>query len=609
MVHPSAEVATQSALVALEAAAKQQHLTASAAANIRQWLTETRYQDFAPEVAAQVLAERWRELDDAFWTIIPFGTGGRRGKMYPIGSNAINERTIGESAQGLADYVKATLPPGETLACAIAYDTRHRSRQFAELCAGVMAAAGFQVYFLDGYRSTPELSFAVRYKRCACGIMVTASHNPPSDNAVKAYWSTGGQLLPPHDRGVIDRVMNVDAIERLPFADGLASGKIAYCQQDVDAAYLREIKAQTRPGPRNVKIIYSPLHGVGASAILPILEQDGFGNVELFALHAEPNGDFPNVPGNVSNPENTAVFDAIVTRAQETGADLVLATDPDCDRVGLAAPLTLRPGSPWKTMSGNQIGALLTEFVLERRKKSGDLSPQHYVVKTLVTTELVRRVADSYRVRTVGELQVGFKYIGGALDEQGPDKFVFGAEESHGYLVGQYARDKDAVVASMLLCELAAEAKAAGKSLHEKLDALFWQYGCHGERQISVTMPGAEGMTRMAELMGRFRQSPPATLGGLKVVRTRDYLGLTEQTPGSSPRPFVGPKGDMVMLDLASEGTYVAVRPSGTEPKVKYYLFTFEPAEMLGDLEATKLELSDRLSAIEGDLKNFSFAS
>ena len=255
---------TQTALHHIDTAAAEGKLSAGAVTNLRAWLTEPRYAEYAPLVVEHVAAEKWKVLDECFWTVIPFGTGGRRGKLYPIGSNAINDRTIGESAQGLADYVKEHVrdrPP----ACAIAYDTRHQSRHFAELASEIMVAAGYTVYFLDGFRSTPELSFAVRYKHCSCGIIITASHNPPSDNAVKAYWSTGGQLLPPHDQGVIDRVMAVSQSSRTPFREGLCSGRIVYCQGEVDAAFIAAVVAQSRPGPRHLKIIYSPLHGVGAS--------------------------------------------------------------------------------------------------------------------------------------------------------------------------------------------------------------------------------------------------------------------------------------------------------------------------------------------------------
>ncbi len=496
------------ALDQLAAAERQGQLSPEAVVNIRAWLTEPRYAQYAPQVVEHMAAGRWKQLDDVFWKIIPFGTGGRRGKLYPIGSNAINDRTIGESAQGLADYVKR-VATGSALGCAIAYDTRHQSRHFAELCAEVMAAAGFMVYFLDGYRSTPELSFAVRIKQCACGIMVTASHNPPSDNAVKAYWSTGGQLLPPHDQGVIECVMSTTTIHRRPFDEARAAGQIVYCQDEVDPAYIQAVHGQAFVGPRKLKIIYSPLHGVGCSAVVPALAADGFADVEVFGPQAEPNGDFPNVPQHVANPENSAVFDAIIVRGQQAGADLILASDPDCDRIGLAAPLTANPVGPWATMTGNQIGALLVEYVLEQRKKSGCLSSEHYIVKTLVTTELARRIADAYGVKTYGNLQVGFKYIGATIDEQGPDRFVFGTEESHGYLAGTYARDKDAAVAAMLLAELAAGLKAAGQTLNDKLDSLYWQYGYHAESQISVMMPGLRRHEGYGGAYGKIPPRPP----------------------------------------------------------------------------------------------------
>ncbi len=603
MPSSSAAFDATTALANLDAALGEKLLSDSAAQNIRIWLTEPRYADYAPQVAQHLAERRFDQLDDVFWTIIPFGTGGRRGKMYPVGSNAINDRTIGESAQGLADYVKG-IDHGE-LSCAIAYDTRHRSRDFAELCAEIMVAAGFKVWFLDGFRSTPELSFLVRFKQCSCGIMVTASHNPPSDNAVKVYWSTGGQLLPPHDKGVIDRVMSVTTIHRSPFADAVADGKVVMCEKEVDQAFVTAVQAQGFSGPRGIKILYSPLHGVGASAVVPALEADGFKDVEVFAGHAAPDGDFPNVPGHVANPENKAVFDTIIERARQSGADLVLASDPDCDRIGLAAPTTTAADSAWATMTGNQIGALLTEYLLERWQKAGRLTPEHYIVKTLVTTELVRRIADAHQVRTYGNLQVGFKYIGGTIDERGPDKFILGIEESHGYLAGTYARDKDAVVAAMLLAELAANTKAANQSLHEKLDAIYWQYGYHAESQIAVKMPGSQGMQQMAALMKRFRQQPPRQLAGLSVTRVRDYLNLVERAPEADSKPFDGPRGDMVMIDLDAPGTYVAVRPSGTEPKVKYYMFTYEPAEMLANLDDTKSQHSARLEQLGRDLTAF----
>ena len=593
----------ETALEKVAAAVAANQITAGAQENIKAWLTEPRYADYAGEVAQHIQDEEWQALDDAFWTIIPFGTGGRRGKMYPIGSNAINDRTIGESAQGLANYVKQHADG--PLSCAIAFDTRHRSVEFSKLCAGVMVAAGFEVYYLEEIRSTPELSFAVRFKGCSCGIMVTASHNPPSDNAVKAYWSTGGQILPPHDKGVIDCVMNVENIEVADFDQAVAEGKIHLCKDEVDEAFFAELKKQGCDGPRDVKIIYSPLHGVGGYAAVPAMVNDGFADVEVYGPHATPDGDFPNVPDNVSNPENKAVFDAIIERGKETGADVILATDPDCDRVGCAAPVTTDTSGEWKTFTGNQIAALLCDYVLSKRQQQQALTPEHYIVTTLVTTKLLGRIAESYGCRAFADNQVGFKWIGGTMDEQGPDKFVFGAEESHGYLVGQYARDKDGAVATMLMAELAAECKAKGQSLHERLNGLFEKHGYHAERLVTQKMEGSEGMALMKKLMEKFRSDPPAELAGIPVAQVRDFQSLQILRTGQAPEPFVGPKGDLVIIELAESGNYVAARPSGTEPKVKFYMFTFVPPQQDDNLAQTKQNLENRLDAMQKDLEAF----
>lgn len=588
-------------LAQVENAGKQGKLSPGAVENLRAWLTQPRYEKYAPQIAADIGEGKWKQLDDVFWTIIPFGTGGRRGMMAPYGSNAINDRTIGESAQGLAEYVKETLGGQGELGCGIAYDTRINSRHFAELCAEIMVANGFKVYFLDEYRSTPELSFLVRFKKCSCGIMVTASHNPPSDNAVKVYWSTGGQVMPPHDKAIIDRVMNVQEIAQADFGQAVQQGRIVFCKDEVDAAFVREVKAQGFPGPRAVKIIYSPLHGVGTWAVVPVLEADGFTDVEVFGPHAEPDGNFPNVPGHVSNPENPRVFDAIIARAKEVNADVALASDPDCDRLGVAAPVTTDPQEAWETLTGNQIGVLLADYVLEQRKRAGSLSPEHFIVTTLVTTEMIRRVADSYGVKTDFNNLVGFKWIAGRMDDLGPEKFVFGVEESHGYLAGTYARDKDGALASMLMAELAARLKAERKSIHEKLESLYWQYGYHAESQLNIPMKGSEGMALMQKLMSKFREAPPKTLAGIPIAAVRDYLNLVTVRDGKKEK-LVGPQDNLLILDLQAEGNRVAVRPSGTEPKVKIYSFTYQPAELLHDLDAARQEMQQRLAAFASDL-------
>ncbi|MFU7559271.1 phospho-sugar mutase [Stieleria sp. JC731] len=601
--------ATES-LAAVSQAAEDGKITSTAVENIQRWLTEDRYADYRDQVAAEIESGNWQALDDAFWTIIPFGTGGRRGRMYPIGSNAINDRTIGESAQGLADYVTEYHKGAKELSCVIAYDTRHKSRHFAELCAGIMVAAGFKVYFLDDYRATPQLSFAVRHKACDCGIMVTASHNPPSDNAVKVYWSSGAQVLPPHDKAIIDRVMNCQEINQVPFEDALRDGRVEIVTSEIDEEFLKVTKAQAFEGSRDVKILYTPLHGVGAEAVIPLLKADGFKSCEVYGPHEEKSGDFPNVPGHVSNPENTAVFEKPIEYAKANGFDVILATDPDCDRLGVAAPVTTDPSGEWATFNGNQIGALLANFILDKRNQAETLSQDHYIVKTLVTTELIRSIANSYNVKTVGDLLVGFKHIAAAMDANGPEKFVFGTEESHGYLVGQYCRDKDGAVACMLLSELAADLKQQGVSMHEYLASLYRKHGYHKEYLINLVMEGSEGMAAMQRLMKAFRETPPASLAGLRVSQIRDYLNSTKtDTASGDSQPLGDPVGNLIIMDLEEDGNYVAARPSGTEPKIKLYVFTKLPENESQDLSDAEAKLGERLKSLEADMRAFAKAN
>ncbi|MEX0670817.1 MAG: phospho-sugar mutase [Pirellulales bacterium] len=590
-------------------------ITEHSAATIRDWLTQPRYTEFTEELASRIDRGLWKELDDVFWTVIPFGTGGRRGMMYPVGSNAINDRTIGESAQGLADYVRSTLPAGETPSCAIAYDTRHRSEHFAKLCTEVLLAAGFKVFFLRGVRSTPELSFAVRYTNSTCGIMVTASHNPPTDNAVKVYWAGGVQVLPPHDQGIIDRVMKADMIHRESFESGVASGRVQFVEQEIDPAFVKAVLLQSAAGPRDISILYTPLHGVGATAVVPVLAGAGFERLRIYGPHKKPDGDFPNVPGHVANPENPAVLSGPIEEAKARGDDLVLASDPDCDRLGAAAPLTRRPGAAWSTFTGNQLCGLLCDQAIAGRRARGESTPGDYAVTTIVTSGLIRRVAEAHGLKVDDTQLVGFKWICSAIDRHGPAGFVFGTEESHGYLAGTHVRDKDAAVAALLMAEQTAALKAGGRTPHEKLDELFTTHGCHQERQINVMLPGATGMERMKEIMAALRATPPTSFGGLEVVRTRDQASLRTWTPGTSPVPYEGVKSDVVVFDLAGPGTMlpdgrfpplanaVAARPSGTEPKIKFYLFAYAPPGSMAELAATKQLLHERLDAVEKDLR------
>lgn len=597
-------ITANDAIQAVADAAGRGNLSESAVENIRSWITDSRYAKYQPAILEHIANGQWKELDDVFWTVIPFGTGGRRGMMYPFGSNAINERTIGESAQGLATYVKKTKPSGPW-SCGIAYDTRHRSREFAELCAGVLVANGFTVYFIDDYRSTPELSFLIRYKKCDCGIMVTASHNPPSDNAVKVYWSSGAQLIPPHDKAVIEQVMKVGKFPVADFEESVSGGKVVFCKDEVDAALMAEHLKQSYEGPRKLKVIFSPLHGVGEFNVKSLLTAAGFKDLEIYGPHREPNGDFPNVPGHVSNPENPEVFAAIIEHAKQTGAQLILASDPDCDRMGAAAPLTTDVTGPWATFNGNQLAALLADFVLSQRKESGIAKAKDYIVTTLVTTMMTNRIAESYGAHCYNNNLVGFKWICSVIDEVGPGGFVFGAEESHGYLVGTYARDKDGAVACMLMSELAAECYANGISIHQKMDDLYRQHGYHGERLATIRMEGSDGMRRMQDLMDRLRSDGPTQIGGLKITATRDYLKSEIRTADGNVTKLDGPVDNLIVLETEIAGNYVAVRPSGTEPKVKMYMFTFVPPDSMTDLVQSKAEMQKRLDAFAEDIGAF----
>jgi phosphoglucomutase/phosphomannomutase len=594
-------------------------ITPKARENATIWLNEPRYQAYASQVADLITAAKWQELDDAFWTTIPFGTAGRRGKMYPIGTNAINERTMGESARGLADCLlqqraSESSPSSQPLRCAIAYDTRHRSRQFAELCAEILVAADIEVLFLDGHRATPELAFTVREMHCDAGIMISASHNPPSDNAIKVFWNDGAQVRPPHDAALIDFVNRVGDIPRIPFAQGVAEKRVRFVQKEMDIGYQRavlkmsqgtSIDAATR---QNLRILYSPLHGVGRTSVEPVLRSAGFTNVKLFGPQSEPDGDFPNVPQHVANPENPAVFDALIEEAKRLGADLVLASDPDADRIGAAALISSVKPSEWGFITGNQLGVLMGEWLLQNLQKTGTLSPQHFIVKTLVTSNMLVRLAESYGIKTVTEVLTGFKWIGLEIDRHGPEKFVLGTEEAHGYLAGTHIRDKDAAVAALILAEYAATLKPRGKTLFDELDRLYQRVGLHIEKSFALTLPGADGMERMRTVMGAFRSAPPSSIAKIDVNQVRDYKNQTVMQIGQRSRdtkPFAGPQSDMIFLDLAIPHHSIAIRPSGTEPKLKFYLCSaLSPAES-GDLNAAKKHLNERLSSIEKGIREF----
>jgi phosphoglucomutase/phosphomannomutase len=589
-------------LSALETAVTEKKLTDPAAANIKRWLTESGYAAYAVRIAALIDAGKFQELDTLFWEIIPFGTGGRRGVMSEFGSATMNERTIAESANGVAVYLHKVRNQAGGKAV-IAHDTRHRSREFAELAARVLAARGLHVYLFDSHRSTPELSYAVRQLRCDVGLMISASHNPPSDNGVKAYWSTGAQVLPPHDAGIIECVYESNEIPLVDLDLALADGQIEPVGEALDEAYVRTVRMLSLSTSRKLSVLYTPLHGVGETSVYRVLEEAGFEEVEIFEPQRKPDGSFPNVPNQLPNPELPAVFGPPIEHAKKSGANLILASDPDADRLGVAVR---NSRGEYVHLSGNRIGALLTDYVCRKRRAVGTLGPQHFVVETLVTTPLIGAIARSYRIRAIDDLLVGFKYIAQTMDKEGPERFVFGAEESLGFLAGSYARDKDAAIAALYLCECAAELAKQGKTLLDRLDELYLEHGYYLETQRSQACQGPKGKALISRLMDEFTSNPPAQLAGIDLVRVRDYRSHEIRRLPDNDRlsDLPEPRGDLLIFE-SKKGEHeisFAARPSGTEPKIKFYFFAKSACaapETLGDVKTqTETRLRDFQEAL-----------
>ncbi len=590
-------------------AEKDGRLSAPAAANIKRWLDEAPFAAYRDKLVAEIDAGHWKDLDDAFYAVLEFGTGGRRGKMYPVGTNVLNARTIGESARGLADFVIGKKGADAVKTCAIARDTRHNSPEFAQICARVLAAAGFKVYLFPDYRSTPLLSFAVRYLKCDCGIMITASHNAPSDNGFKCYNSFGGQVVPPDDSQIIEAVKKASdrQIPEVDYDEAVKNGEIVLVGKEVDDAYIAAVVGESVGKNRDLSIVYTPMHGVGETSVVAALLADGFQKVNVLASQRTPDGDFPNVPGHVSNPEIPKTLDASIAEARATDADLVLASDPDADRIGVGVPVTGDPKGEWTTLDGNQIGVALTAFILRGSKKLGRLNPDHYLLTTLVSTRMTRALAELEGVAIDDDLLVGFKWIGEEMDARGPSGYLFGFEESHGYMKGTHVRDKDAAVAAMLFAELAAEAKSGGKTVLDFLDDLYMEVGHFDARQVNKTMQGREGATQIKKLMEAFREKPPAEVGGLAVTEIRDYKLHEIRMPDGSKKPLPKPSSDLLIFHLAETETRFAARPSGTEPKIKFYLFARTETKgvdrsKLGEIKA---KTDHRLDRIAADLEQY----
>ncbi|MEZ6048390.1 MAG: phospho-sugar mutase [Planctomycetaceae bacterium] len=591
------------ALETIDQAVETGKLLESTRENLVRWVREPQYQKNLPGILDLLKNNEFAQLNDLFWEVINFGTGGRRGLMSEFGSATINERTIAESAHGLASYFMHTNhdKPGKGV---VAHDTRNRSPEFARLTATTLAANGFEVFFFNEHRSTPELSYAVRHLGCDVGAMISASHNPPCDNGFKAYWSSGAQVLAPHDQGIIDAVYKASEIPTIDFDQAVQEGKIKILDAKIDQSYWNEVCKLSYSDQRDVVALFSPLHGVGETSVFEVLKRVGFQEVQIYEPQRKPDGNFANVPQQLPNPERIEVFQPLMEPAAAINADLILASDPDADRIAICVR---NAEGTYIPVSGNQAGALVVDYLLKKRKAEGSLSPEHFVVETLVTTPLIADQGRKYGVKVIDDLLVGFKYIAQTMDANGPDKFVFGAEESLGYLTGQYCRDKDAAVAAMYLMEFAAELKSEGRTLLDELDSLSVEYGYYLEGQRSKVCEGSDGQQQIQNLMKAFRTNPPAELVGNRFIEVLDYgtheIRSLPENKKSADLPE--PSGNLMVFKLEGATTRfrVAVRPSGTEPKIKFYFFAHADVPGEDQLAATKvtvkqglLELQDALS-------------
>lgn len=532
------------------------------------------------------------EIKDRFYKELEFGTAGLRG-VLGAGSNRMNTYVVGQATQGLANQLLAS-NSGQELSVVIAYDSRHKSDVFAKEAALILAANGIKVYLFEELKPVPELSFSVRYLKTDAGIAITASHNPAKYNGYKVYGADGAQLNPELAGKVLEEIGKTDlfsGVKRCDFDTAVAEGKIVMIGDEVEEAYLDQVQAQcinpelAKEKGSTLKFVYTPFHGAGNKPVRKILERIGFTNVVVVKEQELPDGDFPTVAS--PNPENKESFELAVEYAKNCGADLIVGTDPDSDRVGIMVKNEM---GEYISFTGNQVGALLTEYILSSLKERDELPKDGYVVKTIVTTNIIEEMCNAYGV-SMKEVLTGFKFIGEKIkesEETGIGTYLFGFEESYGYLKGTYARDKDAVVAVMLIAEMALYYQEKGSSVFEQMDNIYKKYGYYREQVESVTMEGIEGLAKISAIMEDVRKNPPATVAGKKVLAVRDYKTSirTELATGDTEKILL-PESNVIYLEL-EDGNNFVIRPSGTEPKIKLYCLlrgeTKEDAEKLCEL-------------------------
>ena len=523
----------------------------------KQWLSED-YDGATRAEVKRLMENDPKELEESFYRNLEFGTGGLRGIMG-VGTNRMNKYTVGMATQGVANYLKQNFKDLPQISVAVSFDSRNNSAEFAKITANVFAANGIKVYLFDSLRPVPELSYSIRHLKCQSGVMVTASHNPKEYNGYKAYWEDGAQVTAPHDTNIINEVLKITSPAMVKFSGG--EENIQMVGADVDEAYLNDVSTllvspESVKNHADMKMVYTPLHGTGITLVPKILSRMGFTNLSLVEAQVVSDGNFPTVKS--PNPEENSALEMAVALAEEKGAVLVMATDPDADRVGIA----IRDNEGKITLlNGNQTASILTYYLLRRWKELGKLNENTYIVKTIVTTELMAAMAKAYGVKCYNVL-TGFKYIASVIREnEGKATFIGGGEESYGYNAGEFVRDKDAVITCALIAECAAWCADQGKTLYQLLQDIYAEFGIYKESLISLTKKGKAGLEEIQAMMKSYRENPPASIGGSPVVKVIDY---------NKPEETGLPKSNVLQF-YTEDGSVVSVRPSGTEPKIKFY--------------------------------------
>ena len=538
-------------------------------------------------------------LQDAFYKNLEFGTGGLRGLMG-VGTNRINKYTVGMCTQGFANYLKKSFG-NNPISVVVGHDSRNNSRFFAETAAQVFAANGIKVFLLEQLRPTPEVSFAIRYLNCQAGVVCTASHNPKEYNGYKAYWNDGGQLVPPHDTNVIKEVEQINSIDEVQWNG--QEKNITLIGKDIDEAYLEMIKGlsifpEIIKKQHDLKIVYTPIHGTGITLIPEVLKQFGFTNVSVVQEQAVPDGNFPTVV--YPNPEESEAMAIGLKKAEEVDADILLGTDPDSDRVGIGVKDNF---GKWVLLNGNQTAVLAFNYMMEARKEKAVAKENDIVISTIVTTEMINEIAKANQVKCYTVL-TGFKWIAELVKEkEGIENYVIGGEESFGLMIGDKVRDKDAISAVAILCEMAAVEKEKGRSLFQKLISLYTQYGFYKEHLISFTKKGMDGQQLIEAMMAGYRENPPAMIAESRVVKILDYkLQVGKNLQSNNQWKIELPKSNVLQFVL-EDGSKISIRPSGTEPKIKFYFSVRADLNYESDFEIVNAELKKRINSIVKSLK------